>query len=65
MDLHKAYDSVLCAALCIALWRLEVPENVIDLVKSFNEHIKARVRIDGDRSDKWPETRMHIIPNIV
>ena len=47
MDLSKAYDSVPHAALWIALWKLGVPENVIDLVKSFHEDMKVRVRIDG------------------
>ena len=33
VDIRKAYDSVPCAALWIALWKLGVPEDMIKLVK--------------------------------
>ena len=46
--LHKAYDSIPRVALWIALWKLGVPEDVIKLVKSFHEDMKARVRVDGE-----------------
>ena len=35
-------------ALWIALRKLGVPEDVIRLVKSFHEDMKARVRVDGE-----------------
>ena len=48
VDLRKAYDSVPRAALWIALRKLGVPEDVIKLVKSFHDDMKARVRVDGE-----------------
>ena len=48
VDLCKAYVFVPCAALWIALQMLRVPEDVIKLVKSFHENMKARVRVDGE-----------------
>ena len=36
------------SALWIALQKLGVPEDVIKLVKSFHEDMKARVRVDGE-----------------
>ena len=50
VDLHKAYDSVPCLALWIALQKLglPVPDDLITLIKSFHQGMKARLRVDGD-----------------
>ena len=57
VNLHKAYDSVLLVALWIALRKLGVPEDVIKLVKSFQEDKKARVRVDGELEIKVTNVR--------
>ena len=48
----------------IALQKLGVPESVVDLVKSYHENVKARVRVDGELLDEIEvtnslETKMH------
>ena len=48
VDLKKAYDSVPCAALWRVLQKLGVPDDVIELIRSFHEGMKARVCIDGE-----------------
>ena len=48
MDLKKAYDSVPRAALWRVLQKLGVPDDVIELIRSFHEGMKARVCIDGE-----------------
>ena len=57
VNLHKAYDSVLLVALWIALRKLGVPEDAIKLVKSFQEDMKARVRVDGELEIKVTNVR--------
>ena len=48
MDLRKAYDSVPCMALWITLRKLEVPDDLITLIKFFHRDKKARLRVDGE-----------------
>ena len=48
VDLHKAYDSVPRSALWIALQKLGVPDDLITLIKSFHQDMKARLRVDGE-----------------
>ena len=48
VDLRKAYDSVPRTALWIALQKLGVPDNLITLIKSFHQDMKARLRVDGE-----------------
>ena len=47
MDLKKAYDSVPREALWVALGKLGVPEKTIQLIRSFHQDMRARVRLDG------------------
>ena len=47
VDLEKAYDSVPRAALWHALHKLGVPTLVIDIIRSFHEGMKAKVRVNG------------------
>ena len=48
VNLHKAYDSVPCMALWIALWKLGVHSDLITLIRSFHQDMKARLRVDGN-----------------
>ena len=48
VDLCKMHDSVPCMVLGIALWKLGVPDDLITLIKSFHQDIKARLRVDGN-----------------
>ena len=48
VDLRKAYDSVPRSALWIALQKLGVPDDLITLIKSFHQDMKARLRVDGE-----------------
>ena len=48
VDLRKAYDSVPRTALWIALQKLGVPSDLITLIGSFHQDMKARLRIDGN-----------------
>ena len=48
VDLKKAYDSVLHAALWRALRKLGVPDVLIDIIRSFHEGMKAKVKINGE-----------------
>ena len=52
VGLCKAYDSVPQAELWLALQKLGVPKDVVDLVKYFHEGMKARVRVDGELLEK-------------
>ena len=47
VDLRKAYDSVPCETLWVALRKLRVPEVLVDIIRSFHSHMKARIRVDG------------------
>jgi len=48
VDLRKAYDSVPRAALWVALEKLGVPKELVELVKSFHDDTRAEVRVDGE-----------------
>ena len=48
VDLKKAYDSVPHEGLWTALEKLGIPEEVISIVRSFHENMKARIRVDGE-----------------
>ena len=47
VDLSKTYDSVPRAALWHALHKLGIPALVIDIICSFHEGMKAKVRVNG------------------
>ena len=47
IDLKKAYDSVTRNVTWLALGKLGVPEDTIDLICSFHQGMKARIRLDG------------------
>ena len=47
VDLKKAYDSVPRDAMCVALGKLGVPELTVQLIRSFHQDMRARVRLDG------------------
>lgn len=53
VDLKKAYDSVPRAALWIALKKLGVPDNTIQLIRSFHQGMKARISLDGKLSEEF------------
>ena len=44
----QAFDSVPHAALWIALRKLGVPDDLLTLIKSFHQDMKARLRVDGE-----------------
>ena len=46
VDLKKAYDSVLREALWVALRKLCIPNHLIDIVRSFHDNMKAKLRVD-------------------
>ena len=48
VDLKKAYDSVPRTALWRALEKLGVPDQIIDIIRSFHEGMQAQVRMDGE-----------------
>ncbi len=48
VDLQKAYDSIPRKALWRALEKLVVPNNVVYLVKSFHDGMKAQLSINGE-----------------
>ena len=45
---HRAYDSVPQESLWLALLKLGAPETLVELVQSFYDNIKARVRVDEE-----------------
>ena len=47
IDLKKAYDSVPREALWIALQKLGVPTETVQLIRSFHQNMKAKIRLDG------------------
>ena len=47
IDLKKTYDSVPRKAMWLALGKLGVLEQIIHLIKSFHEDMRARIRIEG------------------
>ena len=52
IDLKKAYDSVPREGLWTALRKLGVPDRTMNLINSFHEGMKARVRVDGKLTDE-------------
>ena len=46
IDLRKAYDSVPQEALWVTLRKLGVPDQLIDIIRSFHEDMKAQIRLD-------------------
>ena len=56
MDLRKAYNSVPRAALWLALLKVGVPETLVELGKSFHDHMKASVRVDGELLEEFEVT---------
>ena len=51
VDLKKAYDSVLRAALRLVLQRLGVPPQMLRLIQSLHENMEARVRVGDGFTD--------------
>ena len=47
IDLKKAYDSIPRHAMWLALEKLGVPEQTIQLIRSFHDGMRARVRLEG------------------
>ena len=47
IDLKKAYDSVPREAMWMALAKLGVPDETIQVIKSFHQDMKARIRMGG------------------
>ena len=47
VDLKKAYDSVPREAMWLALGKLGVPGEVVQLITSFHQDMRARIRLDG------------------
>ena len=47
IDLKKAYDSVSREALWIVLQKLGVPTETVQLIRSFHQNMKAKIRLDG------------------
>ena len=47
IDLKKAYDSVPREALWLALQKLGVPAEVVQLTRSFHQGMKAKILLDG------------------
>ena len=45
IDMKKAYDSVPREALWMALAKRGVPEETIQLLKSFHQDMKAKIRL--------------------
>jgi len=52
IDLRKAYDSVPRKALLMAINKLGVPEALIDIVRTFHEKMKAKLRIGEEILDE-------------
>ena len=48
VDLKKAYDLVPREALWVVLSKLGVPQLLIDIISSFHENMKARIRVEGE-----------------
>ena len=48
VGLKKAYDSVLRIALWHALEKLGVPDQIIDIIRSFHEGMQAQVQMQGE-----------------
>ena len=56
MDLRKAYDSVPRAALWSVLLKLGIPKELVELVKSFHDGTRARIRVDGELLEEFEVT---------
>ena len=52
VDLKKAYDSVPRTALWRALEKLGVPDQIIDIIRSFHEGMQAQVRMEGELQEE-------------
>ena len=47
LDLKKSYDSIPCQAMWIVLEKYGVPPEMVNIIKSLHEGMKAEVTIDG------------------
>ena len=52
MDLRKVYGSVPRTALWCALEKLGVPNNVVNLIRSFHDGMKTQISINGELVDE-------------
>ena len=59
VHLKKAYDLVPHEGLWAALEKLEIPEELIGIVRSFYESMKARIRVGGDSGRECKDARWH------
>ena len=55
VDLQKAYDSVDRELLWKVLVRADVPSVMIDVIRQFDDVMRARVRMDDGKLSKWFE----------
>ncbi len=47
INLKKAYDSVPREAMWLALKKLGVPDQTVQLIRSFHQGMKAKICLDG------------------
>ena len=52
VDLKKAYDSVPREALWAALKKFGIPDQLVTIIRSFHENMKAKIRVDGELLDE-------------
>jgi len=59
VDLCKAYDFVPQEALWLTSLKLGVPETLEEIVKSFQDNMKACVRVDGGLLEEFEVANGH------
>ena len=52
VDLKKAYDSVPREALWAALKKLGISDQLVTIIRSFHENMKAKIHVDGELLDE-------------
>ena len=53
LDLKKSYDSIPRQAMWIVLEKYDVPPEMVNIIRSLHEGIKAEVTIDGQTAPEF------------
>ena len=61
IDLKKAYDSVPREVMWLALNKLGVPESLAELIISFHEDTKAKVKLNNPKATAHVAVRLSVL----
>jgi hypothetical protein len=57
VDFKKAYDCVHLGTAWTIFDKMEIPKRLLDVLRSWGEGIRLRLRLDGRSSDAYPQQK--------